>query len=271
MATQAAPARATGKASSGGGLAAIVDRWIFVFMAVWLIAIILAGFTPDSFERISQIEAGTRPPFTWQAHFHAVTMGSWMLLLLAQTTLMATGARRGHMQLGITALFLAPLMVLAGTLLVPANIETRVAFAAMSGPEVQAELPKVLQAAYNIALIQIRVGLCFLLFVAIALQARKRDAALHKRMIVLATIVPLGAATSRISWLPNTLPISPASALLWPLVAMVPMLVWDIYRMRRVHRSYVIFLGVYFLTAVPVLALWNAPGWQDLMGSLLIS
>lgn len=270
MATQAASDAKTGRFRKSDGIVALVDRWIYVLMTVWVIAIILAGFVPDSLDRIGQIENEIRPQFTWQAHFHALTMGAWMLLLLAQTTLMATGARRGHMQLGLAGMALAPTMVMAGLLLVPANIEARVAFATAGGAETQAELGTFLRGALNTALIQIRVGLCFLLFVAIAFLARKRDAAMHKRMILLATIVPLGAATSRIPWLPNTVPVSPVSALLWPLAAMLPMLLWDFYRTRSVHRSYVIFLSIYLLTALPVVGLWNSPAWHDLVRPLLV-
>lgn len=270
MATSAASdPKATHLKQGGSGLA-IVDRWIFVFMAVWLIAIVLAGFGPDSLKRLALIEAAGRPPFTWQAHFHALTVGTWMLLLLAQTTLMATGARRGHMQLGIAGAVLAPVMVLAGFLLVPANVQSWIAFASGAGPEVQAEMQRTVRAALNITLIQIRVGCCFLLLVAMGLLARKTNPATHKRMMVLATIIPLGAATSRISWLPNTMPLSPLSALLWPLVAVIPMLVWDVYRSRRLHRSYQIFLVVYLASAVPVVALWNSPQWHGLISPLLV-
>lgn len=33
---------------SGSRIARAIDRWIFVFMAGWFIAIVLAGFVPDS-------------------------------------------------------------------------------------------------------------------------------------------------------------------------------------------------------------------------------
>ena len=37
-------------ALSGTDRARSIDRWIFVFMAVWFIAIVLTGFIPDSLE-----------------------------------------------------------------------------------------------------------------------------------------------------------------------------------------------------------------------------
>ena len=40
------------------------------------------------------MKAGARPPFPPMLHVHAVLMGSFLLLLLAQTVLMATGRKR---------------------------------------------------------------------------------------------------------------------------------------------------------------------------------
>jgi len=48
-------------------------------------------------------------------------------------------------------------------------------------------------------------------FITIALRARARDAGVHKRMMFLAVAVPLGAAISRIEWLPSSMPASPLS------------------------------------------------------------
>src|SRR3954468_14488233 len=78
-----------------------LDRWIFVFMAVWFIAITLAGFIPDSIMKVGMVQAGARPPFPTVLHMHAVLMGSFLLILFTQTWLMATGRRGLHMQLGV--------------------------------------------------------------------------------------------------------------------------------------------------------------------------
>ena len=77
-----------------------VDRWIFVAMAVWYIIVVLVGFIPDSMMKIGMVEAGIRPPFPPILHAHALVMGSFLLVLLAQTWLMATGRPANHMRLG---------------------------------------------------------------------------------------------------------------------------------------------------------------------------
>ena len=68
-----------------------MDRWIFVFMAALFFVTALAGFIPDSLMKIAAVKAGERAPFPLVLHVHAVLMGAWLSLLLAQTTLMATG------------------------------------------------------------------------------------------------------------------------------------------------------------------------------------
>ena len=98
-------------ALSGTPRAHAVDRWIFVFMAVWFIAITLTGFIPDSLMKVEMVKAGLRPPFPIVLHMHAVVMGSFLLVLLAQTWLMATGRRAYHMQLGLLGFGLAALLV----------------------------------------------------------------------------------------------------------------------------------------------------------------
>lgn len=76
---------------SGTPRADAIERWIYVAMAGGLLAITLAGFVPDFFEMVAAVKDGTHPPMTTVLHLHAVLMGSFLLLLLAQTWL----ARRG--------------------------------------------------------------------------------------------------------------------------------------------------------------------------------
>ena len=84
----------------------------------------------------------------------------------------------------------------------------------------------------NIMLLQLRVGVLFPLFLFIGLRARRTDAGLHKRMMILATAIPLGAAIDRMKWLPTTLPDSPLATDLYIFLAVAPMFAWDLIRNR---------------------------------------
>lgn len=100
-------------------LSRFFDRWIFVLMAVWLIAITLTGFIPTSLEKIAAVEAGMRPPFPFMLHAHAVLMSAFLVLLLVQALLVATGRQHHHQKLGLAGMVLAPAIVVVGCLLVP--------------------------------------------------------------------------------------------------------------------------------------------------------
>ena len=198
-------------ALSGTPRAHAVDRWIFVFMAVWFIAITLTGFIPDSLMKVEMVKAGLRPPFPIVLHMHAVVMGGFLLVLLAQTWLMATGRRAYHMQLGLLGFGLAALLVLVGFFLVPTMYAQVWNGAHFGPPEVREILQKQLPVVDDIALLQYRIGILFPLFLAIAFRARGRNAGMHKRMIFLATAMATPAAFDRITWLPTTMPASPVA------------------------------------------------------------
>ena len=171
-----------------------IDRWIFVFMALWFIAITLTGFIPDSIMKVEMVKAGLRPPFPLILHAHAVVMGSFLLVLMAQTWLMATGKRAYHMQLGLVGYALAAVLVIVGFMLVP-TMYGQVWDGAHNGPpQVREMLQKQLPVVDNIALLQYRIGILFPLFLAIAFRARGRNAGMHKRMMFLGTVMAMPAA-----------------------------------------------------------------------------
>lgn len=248
---------------SGTPRAHAVDRWIFVFMAVWFIAIVLAGFIPDSLVKIEMVRTGQRPPFPLVLHFHAILMGTFLMLLLAQTTLMATGRQGRHMQLGIAGMVTAVAIVIVGFFLVP-TIYHEVWNGAQAAPDATREqMQGVVRQVDNIMLLQFRIGILFPLFLAIGLKARGTDPGLHKRMMILATAIPLPAGIDRIPWLPHTMPGSPLSVDFYPLLAISPMLVWDVVRNGRVHRAYWIVLAIYLPFAIAVHALWDTAWWHE--------
>jgi hypothetical protein len=97
---------------------------------------------------------------------------------------------------------------------------------------------------------------------AIGLSARGRNAGLHKRMIFLATAMPLPAAIDRMTWLPTTLPVSPVATDLYILAAVSPLFVWDVVRNKRVHEAYWIWLAINLPVALVVYNLWDTPWWH---------
>jgi hypothetical protein len=255
-------AEAAAQAPSRKSFAQAVDRWIYVFMAASFIAYTLAGFIPDSLAKIAAVAAGQRPPFPAALHVHAVLMGAFLLLLLAQSCLAATGRLQYHRTLGIAAFVLGPALVIAGMILVPTMYHQVWDAAQSAPPGIKPMIEQGLREFDNIMLVQIRVGVLFPIFLAIALAARKSDPGLHKRMMFLAVAIALPAAFDRMHWLPTSLPGSALTVEIYPLLAIAPMFLWDLVRNRTVHKAYVIWALISLPVAILVHALWDTEWWH---------
>lgn len=251
-----------GYPSSDRTIANAIDRWIYVFMAAFFVVITLTGFIPDSLAKLTAIEAGERPPFPLVLHVHSVLMGSFLLLLLAQSTLAATGRLHYHQRLGFAAVILAPAIVVAGFILVPTMHHQMWDGLQAAPAEAREGIQALIRFFNNIMLIQLRVGIVFPLLILIALMARKRDSGLHKRMMFLAVAPALPAAFDRITWLPHTLPESPLSPDLYILLAVAPMIIWDLVRTRSIHKAYWIWLAVMVPSSLLIHGLWDTDWWH---------
>ena len=253
----------------GGGFTAFADRWIYVFMAALFIVTVLVGFIPDSVAKVGAVAAGQRPAFPMILHLHSALMGSWLLLLFTQALLMALGKPGLHKQLGIAGAVLAPAMVIVGFLLIPA-MDGQVIDGIRHGPPPVAEqLRAILPIVLNIMAVQIRAGLVFAILVTVALATRRAAPDVHKRLMFLATLAPLPAATDRMSWLPTSIPGSALTIELWPLVILAPMFLWDLHRQKRIHRAYVIWFAVSLAPAIAMHLCWNSPAWHAVALTLL--
>lgn len=254
---------------SGTPRAHPVDRWIYVFTAASFIVIVLAGFIPSSLEKIALVQAGERPPFPLAMHLHALSMGTFLLLLLAQTSLVATGRCAAHMKLGLVSLVLVPAIVTFGFLLAVGNYQGIAGLAQTAPPEARPRFQELLPFLDNILLLQIKVGILFPVLFAIGLAARGRDAGLHKRMMILAPAMALPAGIDRIAWLPTTLPASPIATDFYTLLAISPMLVWDLVRNHTLHRAYWIWLALFIPASVLVNGLWDTAWWHSVVPRMM--
>jgi len=235
-------------------------------MATWFVVSALVGFIPTSIGKVMAVQAGAIPPFPAVLHLHAVLMGSWLLLLLTQTLLMATGRRAFHIQLGVAGMILAPAMVATGLVLVPTMATRGWALIAAAPPEaLEWGAERTRMFLCSIVAAQISVGVLFAVLVTWAMRVRRSDAGMHKRLLILATAAPLAAGIDRIVFLPTSYPESPLAPLGWPVVWILPMFLWDLFRLRRVHRAYLVWAALYAPAALVVYQLWWSPGWIALV------
>ncbi len=258
------------QSASGSGvqtLTSVIDRWIFVFMAAFFVVTTLVGFIPDVINKEVAIQAGQRPPWPLVAHIHAVVMGSWLLLLLAQSLLMATGRRAFHKQLGMIAIVLAPAVVVAGFFMMTTMYHFNWALLQAAPPQVAEVGRKFID---SLILGQVEGMILFGIFVTWALLVRRTNPGMHKRLLILATVLPLPAAIDRIGWLPTSYPDSVLSPYLYAVLWITPMFFWDLFRTGRVHRAYLVWGALFVPSSIVVTQLWFSPWWiaiaERLMG-----
>jgi hypothetical protein len=148
-------------------------------------------------------------------------------LLAVQATLSLAGRMDLHRKWGLASLVVAPLVLIM--LIAVTIVRQNDAVGTPGAPIVN-----------NILFLQIRSILLFPTFFIWALLARRTDPQTHKRMMLLATLMLLDAAIARMDWLPyNQFPRDYLAIHLYLLLLFVPALLYDLIRVRRIHRAWV--------------------------------
>ena len=212
------------------------------------VATAVLGFAPRS----ASILAGTMPMPPLAVHVHAFLMTAWLVLLAVQAGLIVGGRQPLHRTLGVASFVLAPTL-LAGLIAV-----TIVRYHDLT----EAGLGTL---ASNILFLQIRSAVLFPLFFAWAMVVRRTDSEMHKRMLILATFVLLDAAVARHVWLPgNDITAGYDATHAYWLLLLVPAVIYDIARLGRLHRAYVVGLALILPCAIATHFVWNAPQWHSI-------
>ena len=228
-------------------------RCVYVFTAALFIVVAVAAFAPRSIRILSGTMSN--PPLL--VHVHAALMGAWLLLVLAQASLVATGRRAAHQTLGLVSLVLAPAVLLAMIFLVFMGYRDSI------GTPLQSFRA-------NVVLLQLGPVFLFPLFYALAVRARRDDPETHKRLMLMATMVLFPAAVARLVWLPGyVLLVNNYIVLFYEVLLLAPAVVYDIVRLGRPHRAYVFGFAVFFPFVVATLVLWDSPAWHRTVAAVL--
>jgi hypothetical protein len=226
------------------------DRVFYGGMAVLIAAIVFAGFSP-TFYLAPQFDRPAPSPFRV---LHGVMFTSWIVLFMVQTSLIAAGRVRVHRRLGIAGTVLAAGMVAIGTVLA--------IVAAREGRAPPGVDPRVF------LVVPLFDMLLFGSLVAAAVYVRRRPQA-HKRLMLLATVVLVGAAAARLPagyHLPGP-PVLYGFIVVDALVLMG--VLYDVAARHRVHPVY-IWGGLAILASEPVrLALGGTPVWSAIANVLV--
>lgn len=173
-------------------------RLFYVGMSAAMVLVVLIGFAPSFYLRT---QLGGAPLATPWVLAHAIANSAWMLLMLAQTGLVAGGRSDLHRRLGVAGALLAVAMVMLG-LYVGIDYIARNSTVLLSGGAV----------AERLFLCASLIGIVkFGGFVTAAVLLRGRPSA-HRVLMLFATITVMSAATVRLPVI-GTLPAAVALVL----------------------------------------------------------
>jgi hypothetical protein len=214
--------------------AANAENQFFVGMSLLLLATVLIGFARTYF--LAGMVRAHLP--NTLIHLHAIAFTCWILLLVTQASLIAAHREELHRNFGIFGFALACAMVVLGVM-AATNSMTRIR---MVGPFDS-------RTFYAVPMFDIFV---FGILVYFAFRWR-HDPAAHKRLILIASITIIDAATGR----------APLTAItdlpylnnVFTQVYVVMIAVFDLWSLRRIHRVTLVagsFSVVMLLAAIPI-------------------
>src|SRR5664280_913005 len=149
------------------------DRRFFFAITLLLVVVVAIGFGPTYY-----LAGVFRAPLPSRiVHIHGAVFSTWMILLVVQTGLISTGRVEWHRKLGVAGFVLACGMVLT-VLLTAADFAMR----AKAKPNSEALLTLLVVPFTDAAAFAVLAGLAY---------ALRKNAAAHKRLIIIATAGPV--------------------------------------------------------------------------------
>ncbi len=229
-------------------------RWFFAGFALTIAVTVLIGFSRTYY--FKELTAAPALPILF--HLHGALFTAWVLLLVAQTFLIAGSRIAVHRRLGIVGALLVPPLLVTGLMVavLAARGDAPLSSAVANGTFefVLPDLDPLVAMVVPFASVSI-----FTVFVALGLVYRRMPAA-HKRCMALAAIAILPPALGRAA---ATLAGVAEPALIFaPTILFVAAIgLYDWRMLRRVH-AVTLWGGLALLASFPLrLALGNSEPW----------
>ena len=222
-------------------------RRFYVGMAIAVLITVFLGFSRTYFLKAYY---GT-PELSLLLHLHGLVFTSWVLLFLAQTTLVATGRTDLHRRLGAGGAVLAALLLIVGT--TTAILRVKGGSAPILG------VPPL-----SFLAVPLFDMVVFAMLIGAGLVLRNRPDT-HKRLMTLGTIALTSAPLARLPFVRQAGP--PGFFGLTDLF-IVAMLVYDFATRRKVHPA-TIWGGLVIVASQPLrLMISGTPAWLAFAGWL---
>jgi len=201
--------------------------------------IVVVGFWPTYF---GQLLNGI-PNRPWVVHLHGLIFTGWMVLLITQVILVATGRTKAHRALGNFGIAYGFLVLAMGLLI------------SIAAPVLHLTAgEQTMDEAAGFLIIPLGDMVLFAVFFIPAVIYRRRPE-IHKRLMLLATTALLFAAAGRMS---NVISMPPA-VLLWVSPVLLG-IAYDKWTRRKVHPVYLAGL-VILLVGFSRIFLVQSEGW----------
>ncbi len=216
------------------------DRWFFTGMAAAIVFTVFLGFA-ESYYLKGYFGS---PALSGLLHVHGILFTGWVLLFLAQTTLVAARRTHIHRRLGPIGGALAVLMLVVGYMVAIEGARRGLSPTGDMSP---------------LAFLAVPMGslLVFAGFVGTGLALRRRSET-HKRLMLLATIALVTPALARLPFIGPGRP-----ALLATSLFVVACMLYDRAAHRRVHPAF-LWGGLFLILSMPLrLAVSGTGAWHS--------
>jgi uncharacterized membrane protein YozB (DUF420 family) len=231
-------ARETGRISLSAARAR--EHRFFTGMALAALLVALVGFAPSYYLR----SFSTAEPLTTLVHLHGGLATAWLLLFVAQTSLVSIGRTDLHRRVGPAGAALGVLFVVVGY--ATAITAARKGVTPPGGPPPLAFLAVPLATLLSFAVLA-TLGV---------LWRRERD--IHRRLMLLATIAILPPAFARFRWFGfGGPPVAIGGTCLFVIAAML----WDRRVHGRIHPAFLWGGGLLMLSLPLRFALTQSETW----------
>jgi len=219
------------------------DHIFFSAAAVLMLATVFAGFARTYY--LAGVFHAPLPGLI--IHVHGAVFSAWILLLVAQASLVSAGRLEIHRRLGMAGFVMASVMVILGIL---ASTDSLVR-ADVSGRDARF--------FYIVPLTDMMIFATLIFFA----YRERSDSAAHKRLIFLATSALLIAATARWPWFPHR---SLLRATLLSECFLVILIAYDLWSTHRLHRA-TLWAGAFLVFVQQVrLPLGHTHAWLAFAG-----
>jgi hypothetical protein len=207
------------------------DRKFYILISILLATIVFAGFARSFFLNSYFLKLQLRPLFI----AHGIVFSTWIGLIIVQTFLISAKQVRIHRKLGYASIAIVVAMIVFGFVMA--------VDAARRGFTPTPEVPPL--RFFAISFFDL---INFTILITCAFLYRNK-AEIHKRLILVSTVVILTPATARIVFLFSDNGVL-FKAYGIDLAVLLICVLYDLYTRRKVHPAY-LYAGGLFLVSIP--------------------